>query len=111
MRKQIILAALVMAVIIAGIGAAQVVRAQDPTIPTRTPTPDGSIAPTTPPISGGAGSGTGEVATPTADDSGASPTGALNLILPLAGLLLIGVGVILALLARNRRGDEEHSPD
>jgi hypothetical protein len=38
------------------------------------------------------------------DSRAAAPTSPVNLILPIAGLALIGGGIILALLARNKPG-------
>lgn len=40
----------------------------------------------------------------------ASPTSAVNLILPIAGLALIGGGIVLALLSRNRGGKQDTPP-
>lgn len=40
----------------------------------------------------------------------ASPTSAVNLILPIAGLALIGGGILLALLSRNRGGKQDTPP-
>jgi hypothetical protein len=114
MHKRFILLAVFVIAIIGALGGihTQAARAQDPTIPTRTPTPDGSVAPVgtlaPSPGEGTIGSEIGvEMATPViatpAADSRPSSGGAVNLILPLAGLGLIGIGIALALFAQTRK--------
>jgi hypothetical protein len=118
MRKRIIIFAAILLIAIVGIGSfhSQIARAQDPTIPTRTPTPDGSVAPINTPTADTSGGGIEDQATPSAiapsdDLASADPQpSALNLILPLAGLGLIGAGIILALLARGRNKREDSGP-
>jgi hypothetical protein len=81
--------------------------AQDPTIPTRTPTPDGSTS-----SAGSLDETVGPeieqeiAATPAASTTPQSASGALGLIVPLGGLALIGVGLVLVLVARNRRNED-----
>jgi hypothetical protein len=118
MRKRIILFVAVLFIAIAGIGGfhSQIARAQDPTIPTRTPTPDGSVAPIHTPTADASEGSIEDQATPpaiTPSDGLASADpqpSALNLILPLAGLGLIGAGILLALLARGRNKRDDSGP-
>lgn len=118
MRKRIIFFAAILLIAMAGIGSfhSPAARAQDPTIPTRTPTPDGSAAPTNIPTASTAGEDvesqeTPPATAPTADVSPVAPQpSALNLILPLAGLGLIGIGIVLALLARGRNKRDDSRP-
>jgi hypothetical protein len=112
MRKRIIFFAAVLFVVFGGVGSfhSPVAQAQDPTIPTRTPTPDGSAAPVNTPTASAneddvAGQGTPPAIAPSDDVASADPQpSALNLILPLVGLGLIAAGVLVALLSRARNG-------
>ncbi len=111
MHKRTILLAVMFLALAGSIGAwqAPMAAAQDPTIPTRTPTPDGSTS--------SAGSvdetigpeiGQEVVATPVVAATPPAASGALGLIVPLAGLALIGAGLFLALAKRQRQnGDDE----
>jgi hypothetical protein len=83
------------------------VAAQDPTIPTRTPTPDGSTS-SAGPLDETVGTEVEQeiVATPAASTTSQSTSGALGLIVPVGGLALIGVGLVLVLVTRNRRNGD-----
>jgi hypothetical protein len=78
--------------------------AQDPTIPTRTPTPDGSTS-SAGSLDETVGTEVEQVttATPAASTTPQSASDALGLIVPLGGLALIGAGLVLVLVTRNRK--------
>jgi hypothetical protein len=106
MRKRMILLGVMLLALAGSIGAYQLpaAAAQDPTIPTRTPTPDGSTL-----SAGSLDETVGPeveqeiVATPVVSATPQSSSGALGLIVPLGGLALIGAGLVLVLVTRNRR--------
>lgn len=107
MRKQIILIAVMLLGLIGMVSTLQmpVAAAQDPTIPTRTPTADGSALPAGTPVDEGVGTEIEPESVPTrvVPPTNPSRSGVLDLMVPLAGLALVGTGIVLALLSRNRR--------